>query len=110
MVHDLLETAALFAFDARWLRTSLRSITIMCMCTSTVASAQAHRQAERSARSRQTRRPGRASVHTDDPPQRSKTGRTAGPFKPQQSKITWSSVLRGNAGGESNFHASVNSL
>jgi hypothetical protein len=27
MVHDLLETAALFAFDARWLRTSLRSIT-----------------------------------------------------------------------------------
>ena len=52
MVHDLLETAALFAFDARWLRTSLRSITIMCMCTSTVVSAQAHRRSDPHGRGR----------------------------------------------------------
>ena len=110
MVHDLLETAALFAFDARWLRTSLRTVHHHHVHVHEHCCQRASAQAERSARSRQTRRPGRASVHTDDPPQRSKTGRTAGPFKPQQSKITWSSVLRGNAGGESNFHASVNSL
>ena len=108
MVHDLLEAAALFSFDARWLRPSLRSITIMCMCTSTVVSAQPHRRSDQHGRGRRAGLD--EQVCTDDQPQHCKTGRTAGPFKPQQSKITWSSVLRGNAGGESNFHASVNSL
>ena len=47
-------------------------------------------------------------IHSSAPLDR--MGRTAAPFNPQHSNITWISVLRGYAGGESNFQAAVNSF